>query len=143
MTREIKYMSVQEFREGGYLQYANQYLHALGIALSVNVDEEGVATSFGGIWDDRDDPEGIYFSDGLDKEKAEKVAAELEAKSESRKAKLGFVVQPADWEPFDVSSFVKDNEAQITTHIIAGQGELVRGEGETLDEVLGKLNEED
>jgi hypothetical protein len=64
MTEEIKRMDIKEFRELGFLQEANrQFFHPLGLALEVIVDEETGETSLGGIWDYRDDPEGMFFMD--------------------------------------------------------------------------------
>lgn len=58
---EIKRMSVKEFRESGYLQELNRrFLHPLGLAIEVNQEEDGTET-FGGVWDYRDEEEGIYY----------------------------------------------------------------------------------
>ena len=60
---DIKRMSVKEFREKGFLQEANRlFFHPLGLALEVkNVDTP--EECLGGIWDYRDDPEGMLFGD--------------------------------------------------------------------------------
>ena len=72
MINNINFLDVKEFREKGYLQEANRlFFHPLGLALSVDIDKEG-NESFGGIWDYRDDPEGMTFAPGvLSEEKAE------------------------------------------------------------------------
>lgn len=62
MKNKIKYMSIKEFREKGYLQELNRrFLHPLGLALEVIVDDKTGEERLGGIWDYRDDPEGIYY----------------------------------------------------------------------------------
>lgn len=62
---EIKRMDIKEFRELGFLQEANrQFFHPLGLALETVVDEETGEERLGGVWDYRDDPEGIFFFGG-------------------------------------------------------------------------------
>jgi len=57
---ERKYISIQEFIERGFLQEINRrLLHPCGLALEVVKD--GDEWRFGGVWDSRDDPEGIMF----------------------------------------------------------------------------------
>lgn len=94
---EPKKMSVQEFREFGYLQELNRrFLHVLGLALEVVVNEDGSET-LGGIWDSRDDPEGlVYGPDTMESEKTQRVAEELRKRKHIRAQKLGFVIQPED-----------------------------------------------
>lgn len=61
LEEKLKRMNIQEFMDHGYLQEVNrQFFHPLGLALEVVVsdDEE---PRIGGVWDYRDDPEGIYF----------------------------------------------------------------------------------
>jgi hypothetical protein len=90
-----KYMGMQEFVDVGFLQEANRkFFHPLGLALSVDVDDDGAVTSFGRIWDSRDDPEGIAYGDGmLSMEKAVNVSMEASRHVESRVRLLGWVVQ--------------------------------------------------
>lgn len=58
----MKYLTVKEFREKGYLQELNrQFLHPLGLSLAIMIDEETGKETFGNIWDCREDPEGIIF----------------------------------------------------------------------------------
>lgn len=60
----MEYMSVKEFRELGLLQELNrQFLHPLGLALEVSIDDETGEEKFGRIWDDRKDPEGFLFNE--------------------------------------------------------------------------------
>lgn len=74
---DIKRMDIKEFREEGFLQEANRlFFHPLGLALEVKVEDDGTET-LGGIWDYRDDPEGVAFGpDMIDPEKIQKVEAE-------------------------------------------------------------------
>ena len=94
---EIKYIDIAEFRRLGFLQEVNrQFFHPLGLALAVSTDEDGSAV-LAGVWDYRDDPEGVYFDADLDEEfraKAAHVAAERAKHEQARVAFLGAVVQP-------------------------------------------------
>jgi hypothetical protein len=75
-----KYMDIGEFRDLGYLQEVNRlFFHPLGLALSVAAGEDGGNAVLHGIWDERDDPEGLMFYDGdIDPEKVQFVKAEFE-----------------------------------------------------------------
>lgn len=88
-------MSVKEFREQGYLQELNrQFLHPLGLALEVVVEEDGTER-FGEVWDSRDDPEGMSYGPGIiDPEKAARIHEESAQKLGARLRALGFVIQP-------------------------------------------------
>lgn len=58
----MKYMDIQAFRQHGFLQEANRkFFHPLGLALEVTVDHKGIE-HISGVWDRRDDPEGIEFA---------------------------------------------------------------------------------
>jgi hypothetical protein len=58
---DIKRIDIKEFRENGYLQELNRrFLHPLGLALEIIQDEDGTE-KLGGIWDYRNDEEGIYY----------------------------------------------------------------------------------
>ncbi len=90
---ETKYIDPIEFVEKGYLQEVNRrFLHILGLALEVYVDDDGKAV-ISGIWDWRDDSEGIVFED-VDTEKVLAVQEELDAKIEARQASFGWFLQP-------------------------------------------------
>jgi len=95
----VRHIPPREFREAGYLQELNRrFLHPLGLALAVSVDEAGEET-VGPIWDCRDDPEGVVFEDGVvDASKAARVSTELEERAPRRIEALGFVVQPVPGE---------------------------------------------
>jgi hypothetical protein len=63
MEEEIKRIDMKEFREKGFLQEVNRkFFHPLGLALEVIIDEEGTV-KLGGIWDYREDPEGLLYED--------------------------------------------------------------------------------
>ena len=100
--KDIKYINIKEFRQQGYLQELNrQFLHPLGLALEVKIDENGNET-LGGIWDYRDDPEGIaYDLKNSIKERIEtfrrkfnNIEKQKKEKGEYRKKSLGFIVEP-------------------------------------------------
>ena len=97
MATDPQYMDLNEFKEAGFLQEVNrQFFHPLGLALAVEVDDEtGDVVGFAGVWDYRDDPEGLFFlAEELDPEKAERVRDLLESKADERRRKEGAVVQP-------------------------------------------------
>lgn len=98
MTKEIKYMSIKEFRALGFVQEINRrLLHPCGLALEVIVDPGSGEETLGGVWDYRDDPEGIIFGTGeLKVEKFESVEEHLASKMNSRHSLLGYVIQPVD-----------------------------------------------
>ena len=106
---KVKYLDLQEMIDGGYLQEVNrQFFHPLGLALEVKMTETVKQDSdtvlkttyqLSGIWDCRNDPEGVNYS-GLDdtsaKEKAAKIAKELEVRAKSRQESLGYIIQPIE-----------------------------------------------
>lgn len=96
-----KNIDIAEFRRQGYLQELNrQFLHPLGLALEVVVEENG-EERLGGVWDARDDPEGIWYGGVVDREKADRIAELRDEREPARLGKLGFVIEPVDWTPFD------------------------------------------
>ena len=94
---DIKFIDIKEFREKGFLQEVNRlFLHRLGLALSIQINKDGTE-SLGGIWDYREDPEGIHYGDGtLSIDKARNVAQLGSRIVASRKEILGFDIQPID-----------------------------------------------
>lgn len=94
-SSDIKKIDAKEFRALGLVQEVNRrFLHPMGLALEVIVEEDG-STRFGDVWDERDDPEGWRFAEGeIEIEKVRSVDALLEAKRASRLAALGYVIQP-------------------------------------------------
>jgi hypothetical protein len=100
----MEYMSVKEFRELGYLQELNrQFLHPLGLALEVVVDDDG-NESFGGVWDCRNDEDGIIYdlknSDEDRKNKFIKKQKFIESEwfriGKLRQKKLGYNIEPIE-----------------------------------------------
>ena len=97
-------MDIKEFVEFGFLQEANRlFFHPLGLALEVKIDDDG-SYQLSGIWDYRNDPEGIAFGEVDEvrrqerinkKNRVEQVALE---KGISRKQLLGYVIQKLDVE---------------------------------------------
>lgn len=89
-----KYMSILEFWETGYLHEINRcFLHPLGLALEVTVDSEG-NYSLSGVWDARDDLDGISFSQPV-AQKAIRIQEERLIRAPARIKELGYYVQPA------------------------------------------------
>jgi hypothetical protein len=97
----IKYMDIKEFREEGYLQEANRrFFHPLGLALETYKDRDG-KESIAGIWDYRDDPEGIIFNIAkANKQRQQKflkcyqnVQEEMEQKKKTRLQRFGFFIE--------------------------------------------------
>jgi len=103
-SKEVKRMTVKEFREKGYLQELNRaFLHPYGLAIEIMVDKETETESFGGIWDYRDDPEGLIFDLKNEKDKgrikkfqenAAFVRSELEKRKPIREKAVGFWQEP-------------------------------------------------
>lgn len=101
MPDAVKYIDIAEFQRLGFLQEANrQFFHPHGLALEVLYHEDGSVT-LGGIWDYRDDPEGIIFDPVTAemREKRDRVAAEHERHREARLRLLSGTIQPLDIQP--------------------------------------------
>jgi len=98
---EINRIDIAEFRSHGYLQELNrQFLHPLGLALEVIVNDDGKET-LGGIWDYRGDEEGIaYGKDMTEHEKwlenSNRIIEEQKQKRHTRERLLGFYIQPVE-----------------------------------------------
>lgn len=100
--KDRKYLPIKEFRELGYLQEVNrQFLHPLGLALEISQNEDG--TEFiSGVWDLRNDPEGIIFDlENSDSErkinfikKAIYIQNEFDNRFHDRMNNLGFEIEP-------------------------------------------------
>jgi hypothetical protein len=92
---EPKRIDIKEFREFGFLHEINRlFLHPLGMALEVEIWDDGTE-KLGGIWDYRDDPEGIIFKE-IDNDGWEKIArvkAFAAKKHAERKERLGYIIQ--------------------------------------------------
>jgi hypothetical protein len=96
--KKIKKLDIAKFREIGLLAEVNRlFFHPLGLALEVNIDDETGKETLGGIWDYRDDPEGILyepeFFEKTIKPKMERARAFIDKRHRMRRNSLGFVVQ--------------------------------------------------
>ena len=91
----VNYLDLGEFVDLGFLQEVNrQFFHPLGLALEVTIEDDG-RTWLSGIWDYRDDPEGIRFGPNmLDQAKADLVEKLRQSKISARKNLQGSAVQP-------------------------------------------------
>lgn len=89
-------MPIAEFRAAGYLQEINRrLLHPLGLALEVTINDETGEEHISGVWDCRDDPEGICFGDGMiDPVRGRALARDFVDRCAARRDALGYVVQP-------------------------------------------------
>jgi hypothetical protein len=99
MSDEIKRIDIGEFQRLGFLQEVNRrVLHPAGLALEVIHEADGTV-HLGGVWDYRDDPEGIIYTGAYATDLAEKAAlvdAEIERHREARERLLGSVIQPTE-----------------------------------------------
>lgn len=95
MADEIKKADVKELRELGLIHELNRlFLHPLGLAIEVVIDDETGRESLGGIWDYREDPEGILFGkDMIDPAKIKRFRDFQVAQHMRRMETLGFLVQ--------------------------------------------------
>src|SRR4051812_36826368 len=99
---EIKKMDIKEFVEKGFLQEANRlFFHPIGMALEVEINDNG-EYKFGGIWDYREDEEGILYGETDEDTKMNRIKKKdfvskySVEKCRKRKEKLGFVFQPLE-----------------------------------------------
>ncbi len=94
MSDDIKRISIKEFRELGFIQEINRrLLHPCGLALEVVMEENGDC-ELGGVWDYRDDPEGMAYAEGMiDDAKVKSVDKLFYSKMEFRAEELGFFIQ--------------------------------------------------
>lgn len=85
-AKEIKRIDIKEFREQGFLQEANRlFFHPLGLALEIVQEDDG-SECLGGVWDYRNDPEGMLFGNkSMNKPEFKEKAQRVE---ELRKSKL-------------------------------------------------------
>lgn len=94
---DLKYLDIKELLSNGFLFEINRrILHPHGMALEVTIDDDGTA-HLSGIWDYRDDTEGITFGDDLIEIGTKKFEEYMEKtgnkKLKARKEALGYVVQ--------------------------------------------------
>ena len=92
---EIKRINIKEFRGEGFLQEANRlFFHPLGLALEVIINEETKEEKLGGIWDYRDDPEGMLYSENsISQEKIDFILNLKESKRDARFKLIGGFIQ--------------------------------------------------
>ena len=90
------WMDIEEFRQEGYIQEVNRrFLHPLGLALAINVGDNGRATGLAGIVDMRSDPEGWIYAPGMvDATLAYNVARKGDKIARVRMERFGYVIQP-------------------------------------------------
>ena len=95
----IVHMQISKFREFGFLQEINrQFLHPIGMALEIIVDDETGEESLGSVIA-TDDPEGIIFAPyTIDEEKAAFVKRFQKERIAERLRRLGYVIQPICYE---------------------------------------------
>jgi hypothetical protein len=102
MENKIKRIDIKEFREKGYLQEVNRnFLHPLGLALEIVINDDGTE-KLGGIWDYREDQEGIYYDiSNADlerkskfKDKRDFVDNQMKERCKQREEILGFDIEP-------------------------------------------------
>ncbi|MFW6247280.1 MAG: hypothetical protein ACOC22_03875 [bacterium] len=123
-----KYIPVKEFREKGYLQEVNRrFLHPLGLALEVYIDENG-EEEITGVWDSREDPEGIYYDlKNSDQERLERfqknkefVNNEFEKRASERSKLFGSVIEPIVYYPKgEIVTFEYNFDPKISKESIA------------------------
>ena len=98
----ISYISAEEFRGKGYLQELNRrYLHPLGLAMAVEVLEDGTE-QLGGIVDFRENKDGVHYNlenasdERIDKFISRKkfIDSEIEKRYNNRVDKFGSVIEP-------------------------------------------------
>ncbi len=134
---EPKRINIKQFREFGFLHEMNRlFLHPLGMALEI-IQEMDETEKLGGIWDYRDDPEGIIFEEIDDdgREKIERVREFMQKKHEERRTALGYVIQPASepvekidtkiFDPRDGQMKETDNPALILRDILTHSGAII------------------
>ena len=99
MLKPKKRMDIKEFREFGLLHEVNRlFFHPLGLALEVEIDEETDKESLGGIWDSRDDSEGILLN-AIDDDKVARVAEFMKEHHAIRESLLGYIIQTESLPP--------------------------------------------
>ncbi len=90
METNVPRMDIAEFRRLGLLQEVNRlFFHPRGLALESVIEEDG-SERLGGVWDYREDPEGMAFGDDMiSQRKARTVSAMLMAKMPAREKLFG------------------------------------------------------
>lgn len=107
-------MNLEEFVEEGYLQEVNRrFFHPLGLALEVKCSQtvqDGTDAvlinkwELSGVWDYRDDPEGMTYAPDNSEEKTRKhnnINKIIEERKPIRENALGYWIQPIEEEPHE------------------------------------------
>ncbi len=96
MSDDIKRIPIKEFQKLGFIQEINRrLLHPCGLALEVIIELDTGEATLGGVWDYRDDPEGIYFADEvLSRAKTKSVTDLFNSKLNHRREVFGHIIQP-------------------------------------------------
>lgn len=97
MAKPPKMMDLNEFKTSGLLQEINRkFLHVLGLALAVSVNDNGQVVAIIGVVDNRADEQGMVYSsiDNNHRLRAENVQNEFDRRAKIRQQALGFVIQP-------------------------------------------------
>jgi len=116
----VKRMDIKELRELGLLAELNRiFFHPLGLALEIKMGkEEGDPERLGGIWDYRDDPEGIVyepeFFEAEVKEKVERAMGFIKVRHKKRMERLGFIFQGEKVGDYFIPSKVVDDVRKLT-----------------------------
>jgi len=98
MSNIPKMVPVKDLLDTGLLFEINRrVLHPLGMALAVSIDDDPGEAIIAGVWDCRDDPEGIRFTDELFSLGIKKYEDYLEQRGNAalaaRKILLGYLIQ--------------------------------------------------
>lgn len=122
MTDHPPVLPVDEFRDLGLLHEVNRLvLHPLGLAIYTDPASNSL-----GVFDMRDDPEGVYFHDEtISPDKAEAVANLIEERGPARIEALGYVVQPTDPERKQLKVIVLESLEKFS---LGAPGEIDEGE---------------
>ena len=103
--KDIIKMDIKEFRLKGYLQELNRrFLHPLGLALEIIIDEKDNSEKFGGIWDYRQDAEGMCYDLKVSKKNRIKtfqskklfIDSEFESRRLAREKMFGSIIESID-----------------------------------------------
>jgi hypothetical protein len=86
-VEKIKRINIKEFRAKGFLQEANRkFFHPLGLALEIIINDETGEENLSGVWDYRDDDEGMFFGPNvISKDKVNHVETLRKSKIKYRK----------------------------------------------------------
>jgi len=141
--KDIKRINIKEFRKLGFLQELNrQFLHPMGLALEVVVDEETGEEKLGGIWDYRNDPERIIYDIANSdeerikafNEKANYVENHINKMIQTRIEKIGFGVEQISQikENFEYSDIIDVDGIEYFTQYLRNPDDNIKKEFEKI-----------